>query len=413
MDIKKKVKEEVDLILEFILNWDEISNEEDVKNIALLSGLPSITILLLDYYTKFPSINLKLKIKEYVIKSIDIIEVQDKIFPSYCAGLAGYGFFLLKLKQTDILSEDIEILNQIDEISNQIDEILEEQIDIDFLDDNFDILHGVLGVGLYFLERDKLSFVDKIVDKLVETSFSKEDQIYWKKYDKFKAVDSIIDMGNAHGNSSIIYFLSKILSKNPKNEQVKELIKKSINFYLNNCQELNDEIYSYFPHQIITKEFDEGINKPGNSRFAWCYGDLGVLNTLLMSSKLIEDDKMYLNILDKLKNIANRKYETEVFTIDAGFCHGSSGIAIIFNKIHKLTGIKTFSKESEYWVNITLGEKNKSNNSIKNLGYSFPINDNKNHSLTLLEGLAGLLFCYLNFLYDDMPFTEETLLIKF
>lgn len=333
---------------------------------------------------------------------------------TYCDGLAGYGFFLLKLKQSNVFSGDAEVLIQIDDILEQIDEVLEEQVVIFFEQDSYDILHGAVGLGLYFLERDKLDLVNQLVDKLIETSYIKDDgQVFWKKYDKYRLHTTVIDMGNAHGNSSILYFLSKILTKSPTDERITNLVKGNINFYLKNTQVLNQEVCSYFPTLINASDFDNNTHKPTNSRLAWCYGDLGALYTLLIVAIQIDEMEVYHDVVDKLEKVADRRVETESFEIDSGFCHGSSGMAVIFNNIYKHTGKEIFLEASRYWTEETLKQKFKEPNSIISVGYSFPIKDTDEHNFSLLEGFTGVLFCYLNFLFEDVPFTEETLFLKF
>lgn len=415
MDLKGIVSKEVNEILELLQDWDSISQQPNVNHIALVSGLPSIILVLIDCHLKSPDMVKKEKIIQYIMHSFDVLENTDKILPSYCSGFAGYGFFLLKLKKTSFFLTyfNKEIIDHVNEILEQIDEILEEQIDVDFFDENYDILHGVVGIGLYFLERNKINLVNKIIDDLEKTSFKNENQVFWKKYQKYKLHTSVIDMGNAHGNASIIYFLSKVISKTTLNEKNRETIHHAINFHLKNAQTLDDKILTYFPHQIVASEFEKGIHKPQNSRLAWCYGDLGTLYTLLLASDQINEPTLYDQVLTKLRDVAKRINETEYFEIDAGFCHGSSGIAIIFKNIYSLTNEKNFLDASEYWIKETLKFKFKDIHNESVAGYNLPIKDFNEQSITLLEGLSGILFCYSKFLFDEMPLTEETLFLKF
>jgi lantibiotic biosynthesis protein len=415
MELKKKLEREVENILGFIQNWENISKSRNSNHLGLFSGLTGLIVVLLDIYTKQQSLVEKQKIKEYFLHSLDIIENNETLLASYCDGLSGYGFFLLKLKQSNVFLDetDAEILIQIDDILVQIDEILEEQIEVFFEQDNHDLLHGVIGLGIYFLEKDKLDLVNKIVGFLIERSSIKDDQVFWKKYDKYKTYTTVIDMGNAHGNSSILYFLSKILVKIPTDERIKNLIKGNITFYLKNKQALNDSICTYFPTLINATDFENNTHKPENSRLAWCYGDLGTLYTLLIVTIQINENVIYNDIVAMLKNLAQRRLETESFVIDSGFCHGTSGIAVIFDKIYNHTGKNIFLETSKYWIEETLKYKNKELNSIPSIGYSFQITDTNEQNFSLLEGLTGLLYCYLNFLFQDMPLTDETLLLKF
>lgn len=412
MNLRPILENELDSILLYLKDWEKMSYGQNVQHISLLSGLPGIILVLIDLLKNgSDKISIE-KIREYIFSTFTILENSNNFYTTYCAGLSGYGYFLLKVKDSNIFiaGTDDETLMQIEEILEEIDEVLVDQIDIDFADENFDILHGVIGIGLYFLERDKKVLAYKIVDKLDEISNKTENYVFWKKYEKYRLFTTVIDMGNAHGNSSIIYFLSKIFSKNPEDVRLKELIQKSINFYLQNSQKLDENVLSYFPNHINASDFDNNLHKPENSRLAWCYGDLGVLHTLLLSASLIKDMISYNNIMLKLEKVAQRRFETEPIPADFGFCHGSSGIAAIFNNIYHMTGNDIFLSTSEYWLANTVERKEDHPETV--VGYSFLNEKSYVSDLSLLEGLSGILFSYSKYLYGKMPISEETLFLK-
>lgn len=364
-----------------------------------------------------PDLVSKDKIIDYLLKTFDIIDKNSIIMSTYCDGIAGYGFFLMKLNQSNTLEQDNdddnEIRTQIDEILTQTDEVLEEQIGIFISHDNCDMLHGLVGLGIYFLERNNFEQVNRIITYLKETSFRKGNQVYWKKYDKYRNYTTVIDMGTAHGNASIMFFLSKAISKQATDQNVTELIKGNIHFYLQNEQIFDEDINTFFPTFIKAEDFDQNILKKENSRLAWCYGDLGALYTMLITAVQVDDAELYTIIVSKLRHVAKRKFETEGFTIDAGFCHGTSGISMIFENIYDITGEKEFSEAAHYWIEETLKHKYSSEIRIEKIGYSFLIKDTENEqNFSLLEGLTGVLCSYKHFLFKN-SLTQESLLLKF
>lgn len=48
MDLKRSIEQEVIDVLEFIQNWENISEVRNAKHFGLLSGLTSIIVVLLD-----------------------------------------------------------------------------------------------------------------------------------------------------------------------------------------------------------------------------------------------------------------------------------------------------------------------------------------------------------------------------
>ncbi|KAF2329085.1 lanthionine synthetase LanC family protein [Flavobacterium daemonense] len=406
-------------ITKFLLNWNNIKDYRSSNHIGLLAGLPGIILVLVENYKINPTDIHSAILKEYINKTFEIIENSESLTPTYCDGLAGYGVFLLKLKTNNLTdANDKELNNQIDAILEEIDEILEEQLKIYYKSDNLDILHGLLGFGLYFIERENQVGISEIVKILDNKKFrTKEGYVYWKKYDSYATFTTILDMGNAHGMGANIYFLTKLLSKkNILTEDSKiivtELIDNSIQFYLNNAQNISKDIYCFYPLKIKASAFEQNNLIPENSRLGWCYGDLAILYTLLMASIQIKQKSYEKIILEKLLFVAGRKYSEERYPIDAAFCHGTSGIAVLFLNIYYITKNEVFWESANHWLKETFNKKDK-NQPNGHIDYGFIIENSAEKNISILEGLAGVLACYLKFLHSEMPISEELLMIKY
>lgn len=405
------LEKEAEKILDFLSDYDNIKNQLYVQHISLFSGFTSIMLHMIDCYFQFPTIAKRIKIIEYLKISFDILENQHNVLASYCGGLAGYGFFLSKLKKKEFFSEieDRQLIEQLEDILLQIDEISDSQIGIYLNEDNFDILHGLTGLGLYFIEREKNVSINRIVDSLYDTCIIKQNQVYWRKYDKYKNHTSVVDMGNAHGNASVIYFLTKLLNKGLHSEKILKMVHGNIAFYIDKRQQQTDTIKTYYAHHIIADDLEKGSVALENSRLAWCYGDLGSLYTLLLAAIELNDHVNRVMITEMLIETSKRRRNNETYTIDNGFCHGSSGISIIFDNLFSLTGENSFKNAAEYWVKDTLESKSPGTGVD---GYNF-ITEGGWQNYGLLEGLSGVLFCYLKSMSYQMAITEETLFLKF
>jgi lantibiotic modifying enzyme len=404
------------------LNWNKIKGSRNSNHIGVLSGLPGIIIALADYSIINPITDKPSKeLKRYILQSFKILEESSQLTPTYCDGLAGYGYFLLKLKKEQIIDKnDKELNGQIDAILEETDEILKERISICNKNGNLDILHGLVGLGFYFIERKSKTEVNDIVKILNnKSSRTEEGYVYWKKLSAYDNYKTIIDMGNAHGISGNIFFLTKLLA-NPniltKDSRiiVNDLIDNSMNFYASRTQNITDKIYSFFPSRINHIDFEQKKLVPVNSRLGWCYGDLGTLYTLLMTSIQTGRRLDEKAIVEKLVFVANRRYETEAeeHVIDAGFCHGTSGLAILFLNIYDVTNNEVFWEAANYWLKQTINKKNKML-SEGDIDYGFVIKDSSEKNYSILEGLSGVLVCYLKFLFSKAPISEELLMIKY
>jgi lantibiotic biosynthesis protein len=102
-------------------------------------------------------------------------------------------------------------------------------------------------------------------------------------------------------------------------------------------------------------------NKPYNypSRLAWCYGDLGVGYAILKAG-ILTSNKNYVKYGEKiLINLTNKTIQDEKTGVkDAGFCHGSAGIAHLFNKVFQYSNNERFYKASKYWMEVALKMQN-------------------------------------------------------
>lgn len=411
LDFKFKIENELNTLLEYNLNWENIKDNRFSNGIGILSGLTGAIPVLFDLYKKNHNLVDKEKIIFLIKKIFENIENDEILSPTYCDGLAGIGFIVLKLKSNNFFKagEDDEIVEFIDDLLLQLDEILSDQLHNFLSYDEFDILHGSMGLGMYFLERDLKQNVSLIIEKLYDEAYFKEDEIHWKKYDKYQTHTTVIDMGQAHGNAAVLFFLMKA-SKKIENEKLSNLIKGSLNFYINNFNAPIKGKKCFYPSLIKADEYEANNLDFNVSRLAWCYGDLGVLNTLLLTIKELNLD--FDLIANKLEVLFERRYENEFFVIDNGFCHGTSGIGAILDRMNEIINSDNCKIASEYWYQYLFNSKDNSNESYI-LGYDFSIADSEEQNLSLLEGVFGLIYSYSRLLYGEMPITEEALLIKF
>lgn len=410
MKLREKAYDELKETLEYLQKWEEISKVTNTVNISLLAGLTGTIVVLIDSYRVFPELVSKKTIENYITKLEGILSEADVLFTGYCSGIAGLAFFFLKLKEQNEFYR-----SEFDEIIEEIDEILLEQLSVDIKNGNFDILHGAVGIGLYFLERRKSAQVNRIIDVLGENATQTQDgQVFWHRSDSYSSKGEIYDFGLAHGNVSYLYFLAKCKFRGIQHHNVDFLITGVINFYKANVQELSEKIYSYYPSTQLKSNFDLSLHKPLNSRLGWCYGDLGVFHTLYITSELIQDNELRRNCLDKLQTVSCRKKEHENEMIEGDFCHGSAGISFMFKNLYQKTGEKQFLQANELWVNETLKEKNRAINSIlPTHGYNFPIYNNTAQNNSLLEGLSGVTASYLKFLTEKRLMLDEIFFLSF
>lgn len=378
---------ELNTIAAYLQNETLLFRDNKVAQIALHTGLPGIILTLTAIRKQFPELVDPVILRKYIDKVYTLLSESEAFYPSFSGGLAGYGFLLYQLAK----EKHIDIADYKD-IIEEIDEIIAEHLNDNLEMDHVDILHGAMGMALYFLEKGASTYAEKVIDRLNITAKREENRCYWSTFDFFKTKAYKIDFGLAHGNAGIQYFLGKCLKHNIQTDTCKELLEESLNFYRHNTQELG-VIKSYYPTMLLEDDYRNGTTKPETSRVAWCYGDLGILHTHLLLADVLQDDALQEETMTKLKQVAGRRLVAETMHHDAGLCHGTAGLALLFKNSYDRTGEIAFRETAEYWLQKTYDYKTGADSEI---GYClYDGGERKENDSSLLEGLSGVAAAYL------------------
>ena len=358
------------------------------------------------YYSNFTNNN---NYADYALenleKSLEIINKGNGI-PSFCSGIGGMGWILSHLKQKGFLDTD-------DSLLADIDEYVYEAM-VNYINErNYDFLHGAIGCGFYFLKRYQNSndsrsqnkyknFLTTLIENLESSSIVIDNQVYWM---------SVIDesgkrgynLGLAHGVASVVNFLSRLYLIKDLRLKVQKMLEGGINYILSYRGESKFSC-SNFPSYI-----DENGKIFWNSRLAWCYGDLGIGLSLYQAGNALDDISLRSTSLAIL-NHASLRYEAEDTCVaDAGLCHGSFGIAQIFNYMYRQTGHLNFRNAYHYWVNDGINQKLQNN---KNIGYRKKTTNGWVDDISVLEGISGIGLAIISSLSKENISWDECLMIN-
>jgi hypothetical protein len=94
--------------------------------------------------------------------------------------------------------------------------------------------------------------------------------------------------------------------------------------------------------------------EPRPTRSAWCYGDPGVALVLHGVARALGDPQGEEAALALACEAARRATE-ETRVVDAGLCHGSAGLAHIYNRLYQATGRSELAAAARQWLDHTLG----------------------------------------------------------
>lgn len=258
---------------------------------------------------------------------------------TYCSGLCGI------ISTLKILNEKGFACIDYSDIENKYYSLILDFVNYSIADNNYDFMHGAIGCAISFC--DDTYFVKNVIDGLRRSSIEDKKIIKWKSLLNREG-DIGYNISLSHGMSSIIVYLSLVYGKSICRNEVGCILNNSVNYILS--QEVDHEKYGcFFPSQSL-----ENKDNLFCSRLAWCYGDLGVAVALWQAAKIMENEDWKRKALEvfiysiKRKNVENTK------VIDAGICHGSAGVAMIFLYMYKETKNEIFKYASDYWIDRTI-----------------------------------------------------------
>src|SRR5699024_9713809 len=173
---------------------------------------------------------------------------------------------------------------------------LEKSLQHSIEQNDFDFLYGASGKINLLINTDN-DYLTKDIFNLFITSIDK----YYSITKKYNELPKRINIGTAHGMASILKTLSEIYINEHKTKKLEVLINTLIDFYLDIVL---DHPYISFGDYYYPKTKEV----KGSGMFAWCYGDLGIVYSLLHASSAIGRKKdAIIPLVKKLtkRNIQN------------------------------------------------------------------------------------------------------------
>lgn len=272
------------LIRELKFNMEAYDSEMS-KSISLFEGLGSICFSVNEYYNltgNFSKFNNS--INKLIYERID----------SNCKAL---------VNKEDIISSDYDYIYG---ISGGVKYLL----DIDYLDET-----NSKNIVKYFLYLTEDRFVDNF--KIPIFYLSDKENMRCKDY----YPDNYIDIGFAHGISSILLILTKLLKINNSMEVIRS-IKKILSIY--DMFHTEDKYISY-PDFLSLKDYFSRNVYLNKNYYSWCYGSISILRSLIEAySTLKDNDKLYF-YKEKYNQIISSK-NIDINLTSPCYCHGFAGL---------------------------------------------------------------------------------------
>ena len=372
--------------------------------IGLLTGNTGVCLF---QFVAHSLTNNQKKYQEVVAKLeavFDKIETDSNVVGTHCGGLAGLGWLIEFATEQGFLKADTnDVLEFADKYTNHMLRIFLNQ-------DNWDFLHGAIGLGLYFLKRNnrrkQASEIKNLIDFLTTTAIRvNNNTIKWSSIIDYKTGETGYNISLSHGMAGIVVFLAKAYSQNLFKEKTFELLNGAINYIL--AQEIDVAQYgSFFPSFSI--ESDKELHR---GRLAWCYGDLGIAMALYQAGQALQRQDWINKAIEILLYTAIERRDLQQNMVqDAGLCHGTAGIGHIFYRAWWNTRLPEFKNAADYWFNETL-KMAKFEDGLA--GYkAWHGEKGWVNEYGMLEGIAGIGLAMLSYTTETEPSWDECLLLS-
>jgi hypothetical protein len=232
-----------------------------------------------------------------------------------------------------------------------VDEALIRFLGHPSLPGEYDLVNGLVGLGVYALERlprpSASRCLEKVVSCLAQRALkSEEGAAFFTPAEELLPIYRLtyprgaFNLGVAHGLPGVIAMLGSTCRAGVATQQARPLLAATVSWLL--AREFPPGHDCRFPHfHALGHEYSP-------SRLAWCYGDLGIAIALLTAARGIGDAALEREALRIARDAAGRD-PSRSRIVDAGLCHGAAGAGHLFNRLYQATGDEQFAEVARYW----------------------------------------------------------------
>jgi len=274
---------------------------------------------------------------------------------SLSEGLSGLGYMFVLLKDLDLLDMDIE------ELIPGFDDLIFEMTTGALEEKNLGFCNGLAGVLHYFNMRADSSGVNlQLVNGMIAATTNENNGFYFPEeliyLPKLGHTHSYVNLGMAHGVAGFLCTILNYYKINPLSH-IKDYLYKALNFIISYQKEVcfSKGKFCHFPSFIRVAAFDYGdsVKEWDKSRLAWCIGDLNMAYLFTKAGQILNEE--VFSIVGDVTGLTTTKRRSELETkiCDPFLCHGSSGVAMVYNRLYEMTGADHYRTSYLHWLSVT------------------------------------------------------------
>jgi lantibiotic modifying enzyme len=322
------------------------------------------------------------------------------------SGLAGVGWAVAHLRGPFLPADG-------EDVNDQIDETLAEHVARSPWPEDYDLIGGLVGLGVYALERlprpVAVTCLERVIDRLAETAERRPEGVTWwtdpawlPAETREKYPHGYYNTGLAHGVPGVIALLGCACAAGVAVDQARPLLDGAVRWLL------SQSLPGGFPGWVAPDV------PPTPTRLAWCYGDPGVAVSLLWAARCVNEPAWEREALAIARRAAERPADRSG-VVDAGLCHGAAGLGHLFNRLYQATGEAPFAEAARFWFEQTLTMRHPERGIAGYAAWMPSVAGNKDGWVDepgLLMGAAGIALALLAAATSGEPAWDRILLVS-
>ncbi|HEX3129408.1 MAG TPA: lanthionine synthetase C family protein [Thermoanaerobaculia bacterium] len=277
-----------------------------------------------------------------------IAELADALLPpSLFSGFSGIGWAAEHLAREFFAVDD--------DLSADLEEALRVWLS-DSEGPQYELINGLSGFGVYLIERlprpGAADLLERVLDRLAATAEVSESGTTWFTRPEWVPTaqqewrpEGCYNLGVSHGVPGVLGFLAAARRAGLEDGRLAPLAAGAVRWLLG--QKLPERTRSVFPSSFAPGQ------APVPAHTAWCYGDVGVAAVLLSAARAFGRPDWEEEAV-AIARLAARRPLAALDVNDAGLCHGTAGLAQIFNRFHQATGDEEMKQAALAWYRRTL-----------------------------------------------------------
>jgi hypothetical protein len=219
---------------------------------------------------------------------------------------------------------------------------------------DFDLIQGLVGIGVYALERrargSQSDLLDVVVERLHACAEVTDTHAVWRTEPRFltddvrrEFPDGWRNLGVAHGIAGVIAVLGAATRVGVAG--ARPLLDRAVAYLLS--RRLPDG----GPARFGATSDDRTPTRAG-----WCYGDPGIAIALFGAARNVGELEWEREALD-IARIAARRSADDCGVVDTCLCHGTAGLGHIFSRLYRATEEPVFRTTAIDWFERTLAHR--------------------------------------------------------